>query len=265
MKTDKVRLEFTHEGQVARIVLTAPKANIVDSAMMAQLQAAFSELPSSGSLKAVVLASDGAHFSFGASVEEHLPEHISGTLKKLGSLLRTIAATPAPTIAAVHGQCLGGALELALACDIILADETAQFALPEIKLGVFPPAGAALLPMKIGAARAAELILTGENWSATRAASAGLVRRVFTAGQLESKMYGWLEEDFLPRSPVALRFAAQAARRPLVYALEHDLPELEELYLDELMAHKDPEEGIRAFMEKREPRWEIPPKARATA
>ncbi|MBZ5525960.1 MAG: enoyl-CoA hydratase/isomerase family protein, partial [Acidobacteriia bacterium] len=172
-----------------------------------------------------------------------------------GDLLRTIVASPAPVIAAVRGQCLGGGLELALACDMIVADETAQFALPEIKLGVFPPAGAALLPVRVGASRASELVLTGETWSASKAASAGLVRRVFTALRFEASLEEWLEADFLPRSAVALRHAAWAARRPILRALEHDLPEMERLYLNELMTHPDAEEGIRAFMEKRAPRW----------
>ena len=254
MNGNRVRMEWMHEGQVARIMLAAPKANIVDCAMMEELDTAFHAV--SGGVKAIILAHEGPHFSFGASVEEHLPGNIATTLKKLGDLLRTIASAPAPVIAAVRGQCLGGGLELALACDLIVADETAQFALPEIKLGVFPPAGAALLPVRIGASRAAELILTGESWSASKAASAGLVRRVFTQGQLETSITEWLQADFFPRSAVALRYASQAARRPVIRALEQDLPELERLYLNELMMHSDPEEGIRAFMEKRAPRWE---------
>lgn len=255
MNGNRVQTEVTHNGQVVRILLAAPKANIIDCAMMEELEHSFQSI--SGSTKAVVLTHEGPHFSFGASIEEHLPSNIAGTLKKLGDLLRTIVSSPAPVIAAVRGQCLGGGLELALACDLIVADETAQFALPEIKLGVFPPAGAALLPVRIGASRASELVLTGESWSASKAASAGLVRRAFTAGQLESSMEEWLQADFLPRSAIALRHAVQAARRPIMRALEHDLPELERLYLNELMMHADPEEGIRAFMEKREPRWKV--------
>jgi len=254
MNGNRVKTEVEHNGQVVRILLAAPKANIVDGAMMEELASCFGAIPRG--TKAIVLSHEGPHFSFGASIEEHLPGNIAAALKKLGDLLRTIAASPAPVIAAVRGQCLGGGLEVALACDMIVADETAQFALPEIKLGVFPPAGAALLPVRIGASRASELVLTGESWSASKAASAGLVRRVFTAGQLESSLEEWLESDFLPRSAVALRHAAQAARRPALRALEHDLPELERLYLNELMTHPDAEEGIRAFMEKRTPRWE---------
>ena len=253
MNGNRVQTEVVHNGQVVRVMLAAPKANIVDGAMMEELENCFRAI--SGEKKAIILTHEGPHFSFGASIEEHLPANIAGTLRKLGDLLRTIVASPAPVIAAVRGQCLGGGLELALACDMIVADETAQFALPEIKLGVFPPAGAALLPVRVGASRASELVLTGETWSASKAASAGLVRRVFTALRFEASLEEWLEADFLPRSAVALRHAAWAARRPILRALEHDLPEMERLYLNELMTHPDAEEGIRAFMEKRAPRW----------
>ena len=120
-ETSKARLEFEHEGQVARVLLSAPKANIVDQAMMAALERAFEQLAARGDLKAIVLTADGPTFSFGASVQEHLPEQIANTLSQLHALLRRIAEATAPTIAAVRGQCLGGGFELALACDLILA------------------------------------------------------------------------------------------------------------------------------------------------
>ena len=251
----KIRVEFEHEGQVARVVLAAPKANIVDQAMMAELESAFDGLAARRDLKAIVLTGEGPNFSFGASVQEHLPEQISGTLTRLHALLRRIAEAPAPTIAAVRGQCLGGGLELALACDLILAEETAQLGCPEIQLGVFPPAASALLPVRIGAGPAASLVLSGASVTGTAAAAIGLVARTAGPGQLEAVLAEWLAADFLPRSPSALRYAALAVRRPLVHALEQDLPVLERLYLQDLMSEPDAAEGIRAFLEKRPPRW----------
>lgn len=252
---NKVQLEITHDGQVARITLTAPKANILNKAMMLGLDAALDELTAHKNLKAIVLAGAGAHFSFGASIEEHLPDRIADTLAHLRDLLLKIAAAPAPTIAAVRGQCLGGGFELALACDLIVAEENAQFALPEIKLGVFPPAGAALLPVRVGSGRAAEMVLTGASWTANQAVAAGLVNKVFPGGELETQLDEWLTSDFLLRSAAALHFAAQASRRSLVRALETDLPYMERLYLNQLMAQPDAVEGILAFLEKRQPRW----------
>ena len=252
---NKVRLELTHHSQVARITLAAPKANILDRAMMRSLGAVLEQLAGQSNLKAIVLAGAGPHFSFGASIEEHLPAQISETLAHLRQLLLKMAATPAPMIAAVRGQCLGGGLELALACDLIVAEEGGQFGLPEIKLGVFPPAGAALLPVRIGSGRAAALVLTGVSWTANEALAAGLVNKVFPNGELELHLADWLESEFLSRSAPALRFATQAARRPLARALEVDLPALEHVYLDELMQQPDAVEGVLAFLEKRQPRW----------
>ncbi len=251
----KIRVEFEHDGEVARVVLAAPKANIVDQAMMADLESAVESLASRRDLKAIVLIGERPNFSFGASVQEHLPEQISGRLTRLHGRLRRIAEAPAPTIAAVRGQCLGGGLELALACDLILAEKTAQLGCPEIQLGVFPPAASALLPVRIGAGPAASLVLSGARVNGAAAAAMGLVARTAGPGQLETVLAEWLAADFLPRSPSALRCAAVAVRRPLMRALEQDLPVIERLYLKDLMSEPDAAEGIRAFLEKRPPRW----------
>ena len=251
----KIRVEFEYEDQLARVVLAAPKANIVDQAMMAELESAFDRLAARRDLKAIVLTGEGPNFSFGASVQEHLPEQISGTLARLHALLKRIAEAPAPTIASVRGQCLGGGLELALACDLILAEETAQLGCPEIQLGVFPPAASALLPVRIGAGPAASLVLSGASVTGTTAAAIGLVARTAGSGQLETVLAEWLAADFVPRSASGLRYAALAVRRPLVHALELDLQALERLYLQDLMSESGAAEGVCAFLEKRPPRW----------
>ena len=258
MNTKKVRYDRTHDGQIARITLATPKANILDRATMVELMKALHILGGYDNLKAIVLDSEGPHFSFGASIEEHLPGEIRQTLILLRSLLDSLSMAKAPTIAAVRGQCLGGGFELVLSCDLIIADETAHFALPEIKLGVFPPAGAALLPVRIGASRSSEMVITGNAWNASTAQAAGLVHRIAPAGKLDVSLNEWLDSGFLPRSAVALRCAALAARRPVVRALKNDLPGLEHMYLDQLMSHPDAIEGIRAFMEKRQPQWSAP-------
>ena len=253
-----LKLSFEHDGQVARVALAAPKANIVDQAMMAALGEAFDELQNRPQVKVMILAAEGPHFSFGASVQEHLPEHVRTMLPKFSRLLGQMLELPAVTVAAVRGQCLGGGFELALACDFIVAEEGAAFACPEIKLAVFPPAAAVLLPARIGVSRAAELVLAGAAWNATQAAEAGLIVRTapHRQGQLEATVEAWIRDHFLARSPVALRYAVRAARLPLRRALQEDLPQIERMYLDELMTESDAVEGLRAFLEKREPRWE---------
>lgn len=252
MKFEKIRLEFTHEERVARITLASSKANVLDRAMIGELDAAVSQC-ASRALNAVVLAADGPHFSFGASVQEHLPDQIAGTLQALHALLRRIYEAPAPVIAAVRGQCLGGGFELVLACDLIIADRTAQFASPEIKLGVFAPAASALLPVRVGQAMASRLLFTGAAITAEEAARCGLAAKV--ADDLDAGLDQWLESDFLPRSPSSLKFACRAARLPVCRVFERDIPEIESLYLRDLMATPDAVEGIRAFLEKRSPQW----------
>lgn len=255
MTPPKATLAFEQDGRVARIALAAPKANIIDRAMMADLGKALDRVQGRRNLVAVVFSAEGPHFSFGASVEEHVPEQIGETLAALHALLRRMVDLPAPTIAAVHGQCLGGGFELVLACDLILAEENARLGSPEINLAVFPPAAIALLPVRLGMSRAADLVLTGATWTGTAAAAAGLVARTAPDGQLDAALTQWLQQDFLPRSPAALSHAVGALRRPLRRALTEELPELERLYLEELMAEPDATEGIRAFLEKRQPRW----------
>ncbi len=255
VKLNKARLELEHNGQIATVVLATPKANILDRVMMADVHKIFEELVSRRDVKAIVVTGDGPNFSYGASLQEHLPEHMTGTLAQLRELFLLVAEAPAPTIAAVRGQCLGGGFELVLACDLILADETAQFGCPEIKLGVFPPAASALLPVRVGSAWASNIILTEGSWMGTEAARAGLVARLARTGELDVQLRQWLEADFLPQPAAALRHAARAVRLPILSALKKDLPRLEKMYLEELMAEPDAMEGIRAFLEKRPPEW----------
>jgi cyclohexa-1,5-dienecarbonyl-CoA hydratase len=142
------------------------------------------------------------------------------------------------------------------ACDFIVAEEGAAFTCPEIKLAVFPPAAAVLLPVRIGVSRAAELVLTGVAWNAAQAAGAGLIVQPAPQGQLEATVEAWIRDHFLAGSPVALRYGVLAVRLPMRRALQEDLPEFERMYLDELMAESDAVEGLHAFMEKREPHSE---------
>ncbi len=256
MNFKRIRCQVLFEGRVAEIAIASPKANIVDRATIEELERAFADRWGRR-LHAIVLTADGPNFSFGASVQEHLPESIPETLHALHGLLRKIANADAPVIAAVKGQCLGGGFELVLACDLIIAEANAVFASPEIKLGVFPPAACALLPVRIGTAAANTLVLSGSSISGEQAAGLGLVSRMSPAGNLETELARWLEADFLPRSADALRLAARATRRNIIRALEVDLPALERLYLDELMSCEDAVEGIRAFLEKRPPRFNV--------
>lgn len=242
-------------GEVARLTLAAPPANLVDFALMDALESACRELAGRRTLKAIVLDAEGPHFSYGASVAEHLPGTIERALPRFSRLLAAMLELPAPTVAAVRGRCLGGGLELALACDLVLAESGALLGLPEIRLGVFPPAAAALLPRRIGSGPAADWILTGRSWTAGEARAFGVVNRLAEPGRLEPALDALIRREFLPRSAAGLRHACRASRRGAREALERDLPALERQYLEELMREPDAAEGPRAFLEKRAPRW----------
>lgn len=264
MDSRQARLQLSHEGRVAHVLLAAPRANVLNRDMIGDLLRIFAQLSSDVRLQVIVVTGEGPNFSYGASVEEHLPEQIEATLKHLHSLLIAVANAPAPTIAAVRGQCLGGGFELALACDLVLAEETAKLGCPEIKLGVFPPAASALLPGKIGSAWSSRIVLTGHSFSGKELAACGLISRLAAPGDLDAELERWLASDFLPRSAAALRHASAAARLQTRRALEQDLPAIEEIYVGRLMKEPGAEEGIRAFLEKREPQWntsEIPARA----
>ncbi len=258
MDLRRARLELSCNGQVATLVLGAPKANILDREMMRDLDWTLNGLRPGANPKVIIIKGEGPNFSYGASVREHLPDEIESTLKQFRELLIAVAHAPAPTIAAVRGHCLGGGFELALACDLILAEETSQFGCPEIKLGVFPPAASALLPVKAGSGWASKIVLTGNTYCGKDLAASGLVSRLAAGGELDGELERWLASDFELRSAAALRHAAAAARLPVLRALEQDLPLLERIYLDKLMREPDAVEGIRAFLEKREPQWQAP-------
>jgi cyclohexa-1,5-dienecarbonyl-CoA hydratase len=205
------------------------------------------------SLKLLVFEGAGANFSFGASIDEHLPEPMTKLLPSFHALFDELEAIEVPTAAVVRGQCLGGGMELAATCGRVICEPGAQFGLPEVKLGVFPPVAALLLPWRTGGARATDLILGGESVDAETAVTLGIADRCVP--DAEAELQRWFEAELAPRSAIALRFAWRAARRTIRRALSDELPEIERMYLKDLMSYADPEEGIRSFLEKRPPVW----------
>ncbi|MGH9411757.1 MAG: enoyl-CoA hydratase/isomerase family protein [Vicinamibacterales bacterium] len=250
-----VQIAFSRDGARAALTLVHPKGNIVTRAMLRALLTALEQLAQEPHLKLVTIAGAGADFSFGASIPEHTPAEIVDALPLAHEAIYTLIDLPAVTAAVVRGRCLGGGFELALACDFIFAAESAVLGLPEIALGVFPPAASALLPPRIGSARATRAIVTGEARPARAWEEAGLVSMVTEDDDLEAAVDRWFDRHAAPRSASALRFAASAARLSLARHVRAVLPELERLYLDGLMRTTDAAEGIAAFLEKRPPEW----------
>lgn len=247
--------EMRRDGGHLRLIINQPKSNIVSIEVMQELRHALATVPSTPTIKLVTVEGAGDHFSYGASVEEHRPAAIHAALSELHGLVRDLLAVPAPTAALVRGRCLGGGFEVALACDLIFAGTTAMLGVPEIALGVFPPAAAALLPLRIGASRAASVVLTGRTAPADTWVAFGLIEAVAPPQELVAAVDHWFEAHLASRSAAALRYAALATRATMRRHLDGVLPELEHLYLDELMHTKDAVEGIEAFLEKRQPVW----------
>jgi cyclohexa-1,5-dienecarbonyl-CoA hydratase len=241
-------------NRVLRLRLARPKANIVDAAMIAALDGALAEHLSQPGLSAVLNDADGPNFSFGASVEEHLPDRCAAMLASLHGLLGRMLESPVPILVAVHGRCLGGGLELALAGHLLFVAPDAELGQPEMKLGVFAPAASCLLPELIGPQRALDLLLSGRSVSGSEAAALGIASAVAADPQRAALEY--IEQLLLPKSAASLRHAVRAARFDYVSRVRSKLAAVERRYLDELMQTRDAVEGLTAFIAKRPPRWE---------
>jgi cyclohexa-1,5-dienecarbonyl-CoA hydratase len=242
------------DGALLRLRLAQPKANIVDAAMIAALHTALDAHRQSPGLRGALLDAEGPHFSFGASVEEHLAERCAGMLASLHALIVVMVEFPLPILVAVRGQCLGGGLELALAGGPIFAHPEAQFGQPEIKLGVFAPAASCLLGWRINQSAAEDLLWSGRSINGSTALALGLVQAL--ADDPGAAALAWFDEHLAPRSAAALACAVAAVRTPRVRELRQRLAEVERLYLDRLMKTHDANEGLAAFIERRTPVWE---------
>ncbi|MDX6528080.1 MAG: cyclohexa,5-dienecarbonyl-CoA hydratase [Blastocatellia bacterium] len=247
---------FTIDDRVARITFARPPLNVFDIAMMREIGEALNQCLPQRDLAAIVFdaAADTRAFSAGVAVEEHVPETVFQMLESFHSIFRLLAQISRPVIAVVDGPALGGGCELVSACDIVIASERARFGQPEIKLGVFPPIAALLLPRIIGEKRARELIMLGDMIDAGEALRLGLVNHVVSGAELEAKLLSVLAK-LRDLSASALAMTRAALDLGGQTSFQSALSEIENLYLHELMKTEDAHEGVRAFMEKRKPEW----------
>jgi len=242
------------DGALLRLRLARPKANIVDAEMIASLQAAFDAHRGKPGLLAAIVDAEGPHFSFGASVEEHLAERCAAMLASLHALLLAMLEWPQPVLVAVKGQCLGGGLELAMGGSLIFAAGDAKLGQPEIQLGVFAPAASCLLPPRIGQAAAEDLLFSGRSIGADEALRLGLVN--FVSPDPEAAALAYFDQHLAGRSASSLACAVSAARGGYLLRVRRRIAEVERLYLDRLMQTRDANEGLAAFIAKRPPKWE---------
>ena len=228
-------------GAVARIQLDRPPLNVLDIPTSQALTSALRKAGKDPAVRVVVLSGRGKCFSAGVDIRDHTRARVKAMLAAFHAAIRALQALEKPTVAVVHGHCLGGGMELALACDFVVADPKAVFALPEITLACYPPVAALLLPRVVGTLRAKELVLLGEGIPARKALALGLVTRLGSEKPLVARL--------LSLSGSALACAKAALKAS-------SLRDVERIYLSRLVKTPDMDEGVKAFLQKRRPRWQ---------
>jgi cyclohexa-1,5-dienecarbonyl-CoA hydratase len=251
-KFSRITLELS--PPVARIVLRNPPLNVIDIAMMEELAQALAEIEARDDISTLVLSGAGKSFSVGVDVAAHTPDRVAGMLAKFHAVILAVVNSKKVSIAEVYGHCLGGGAELAMVCDLVYTSETASWGFPEIKLGCYPPVAATALAALVGQKRAADLILTGRSITGQEAASIGLANRALPDAEVESAV----EESVRQLSKLSSAALAITKKASYVWNAMHfdkGLARAEKIYLDELMKTEDVQEGINAFLEKRQPVW----------
>lgn len=247
-------IKLSESGRIARLTLARPPLNVLNIAMLSELNAALASLAARTGLCALIIEGDGKVFCAGVDVPEHRSETVRDTLSTFHNTFRLLHRLPMPVVCAAHGGAYGGGMELAIFCDIVLASDNLKVGVPEITLGVFPPLAIAHLSRLIGANRAAELIYTGAILDGREAHRMGLVNHVYPADDFRAAVDRFVD-PFRKLSAYSLRLTRRALRRVDLPDFESALQTAEDAYLNELMAGHDPSEGLEAFIAKRKPVW----------
>jgi len=246
---------YEQKGRLVMITWERPPLNVLDIALLREIDAALSSCAAEAEVDVIVLRGAGERaFSAGVDIRDHTPEKVPEMLEIVHGVIRKLLSLPQITIAAVRGVCLGGGLEIASSCDLLVASEESSFATPEILVGCYPPVALARFSALIGYHRAAEMILTGRRFSAREAHAMGLINRVAEAGQIEKSLQTLIDE-LLGKSGAVLRLTLKGLRELSIQGFTQALKRSEEIYCGELLKTADVGEGVAAFLEKRPPRW----------
>src|SRR5918992_3741615 len=241
--------------RVVAITWDRPPLNVLDMAILGELDGVLSDCATAPGVDVVVLRGAGERaFSAGVDIRDHTRKKVPEMLDTVHGVVRKLLALPQVTIAAVRGACLGGGCEVASSCDLIVASEGSSFATPEIHVGCYPPVALARFSTLIGYHRAAEMILTGRRYSAREALDLGLINRVFGEDQFDTGLTSLLDE-LLSNSGAVMRIALKGLRELSLRDFSGALSRSEEIYCRELLHTEDVDEGVRAFLEKRTPNW----------
>jgi cyclohexa-1,5-dienecarbonyl-CoA hydratase len=247
-------VQFETKEGISHIVLNRPPANVLSFEVMEEVNLALESLEYQKDTKLVVLSGRGKYFSAGFELTDHLGDRGYLMLEGFRRIFENLARLDKPTLAVVAGPALGAGSILASACDIVLAGASARFGHPEIKGGVFNTVAVALLPHLVGRKKAFELTLFGGGLTAAEAERVGLVTRVVPDERLEAEA-AVVVQRFQESSAVVLQLTRRALAGGLDLLFPDALRHAEDVYLNQLMATEDAEEGLRAIMAKRKPQW----------
>jgi cyclohexa-1,5-dienecarbonyl-CoA hydratase len=252
MSYQYIETEFK-EG-LGTITLNRPPVNILNIAMMEEINDQLNAWQGKKDLKVVLFNARGKCFSAGVDVGEHMGDLAPKMIGAFHRIFRLMDTLGIPTVASVYGSCLGGGCELAVFCDLVVSSQGAKYGQPEIQVGVFPPIAAQIMPRIMGRKAAMELILSGKIISAEQARTMGLINQVVPEEELEEATVKFVK-PYLKLSAEVLRKTKKAVSAGLMDDFEPSLKVIEDIYLNELMQTEDAQEGLKAFLEKRKPEW----------
>jgi len=236
------------------ITLNRPPVNILNIEMMNEINDTLKDWIDNRDLKVVLFNANGKCFSAGVDVAEHMGDLTPKMIESFHGMFRLMDRLGSVTVSSVYGSCLGGGCELAVFCDLVIADDTAKFGQPEIQVGVLPPIAAQIMPRIIGRKAAMDLILSGRIVSAQEAMGMGLINKVVAKDDLPKETQEFVK-PYLSLSAEVLRVTKKTIKAGLRDDLEPSLKIIEDIYLNELMRTADAQEGLKAFLEKRSPEW----------
>jgi cyclohexa-1,5-dienecarbonyl-CoA hydratase len=247
-------LKFEKADGVARVTLNRPKFNMMNIDMMVEINDLLESFVDDPDLRCVVIDAQGKHFCTGVEVADHKPEKVDDMIATFNRIFELLEQIEVPVIAVVQGYCLGGGMELAIACDVIVADKGATFGQPEIKVGFFPPYAAIRLPQLVGPAKAIEICTTGKFYSAQEVQLMGMVAHLAEDDGLTEAAENIVKE-IQANSPLIIRLNKRAVRQHLSMDFKQALEGVSDLFLKTLMKTEDTLEGIASYEEKRKPVW----------
>jgi cyclohexa-1,5-dienecarbonyl-CoA hydratase len=250
-----MNVSYEKKQRFVEVTWDRPPLNVFDIKLLRELDEALSLCAREVSSDVIVLRGAGERaFSAGVDIRDHTPEKVPEMLEAVHGVIRKLLALPQVTVAAVRGVCLGGGLEIASSCDLVVASEESSFATPEILVGCYPPVALARFAGVIGYARAAEMILTGRRFSAREVQQMGLINRVFAGAEFDRNVQA-LVDELLGKSGAVLRLTVRGLRELSLQNFAQALRRSEEIYCRELLQTADVAEGVAAFLEKRAPQW----------